>query len=528
MKKSTVLCVLFFIIQSATVYCQPKFMNLCTIKKNTWLFDVEQCNDGGYCFLTQTSDSVYGTLIDYALTKTDSFGNIESIKRLNVPNFSGWLAFRKMKNDFLIGCQTIFNKTNTSDNILLTKIDQNTNILWSKMYSTMGVGIWNIYPAKNNGCILIGFTNYGHAGGDEDIVAFNIDSLGNMKWGMNYGTKMSENMYSAVQLNDGGFIISGGTNFRDSMNSDILLTRIDSMGNIKWNKIVYGSGSEQGTSVNIDSSGTRVFVSGSTNSFGAGMDDFFLFECDINGNIVWSKTYGNSTENYAGSMLWNSGVMLSNNKFLLKGYTNTLNNAWDILLIETDLHGNVNWSNTYGGPGNEFMSNVRETSQHGLIMCASTQSYNGSLIISMDSLGEVGCNQYSFLTTVNNAPFKVIDTTLLQFSIGATIDTSFTFTNLTGISKSVCTPNNINELNNGLSFDIYPNPATTSLTVRTSQSNPVQISLRNMLGQTVSSSEPSVSSAYSIDVGDLPKALYIVEVRNIVTGAVGRQKIIVE
>jgi len=79
-----------------------------------------------------------------------------------------------------------------------------------------------------------------------------------------------------------------------------------------------------------------------------------------------------------------------------------------------------------------------------------------------------------------------------------------------------------------IDFSIYPNPATTSISIQTSNTNPVQISLLNLLGQTVYSSSPTISSTYSIDVSDLPKAMYVVEVRNVVTGEVGRQKVVVE
>jgi len=100
--------------------------------------------------------------------------------------------------------------------------------------------------------------------------------------------------------------------------------------------------------------------------------------------------------------------------------------------------------------------------------------------------------------------------------------------NVSVVQDTTYSGDGINELSNSLSFSVFPNPATTNVIIRTSQSNPVQISLRNLLGQIVYDYRPALSSTYSIDVGDLPKAMYVLEMRNMVTGAKGRQKVIVQ
>ncbi len=88
----------------------------------------------------------------------------------------------------------------------------------------------------------------------------------------------------------------------------------------------------------------------------------------------------------------------------------------------------------------------------------------------------------------------------------------------------------LENMNNKISMSVYPNPSSTFLTVQTSltQAHPIQISLLNLLGQIVSSSDPPISPSYSIDVDDLPKAIYIVQVQDILTGEVGRQKVVIQ
>jgi len=58
-------------------------------------------------------------------------------------------------------------------------------------------------------------------------------------------------------------------------------------------------------------------------------------------------------------------------------------------------------------------------------------------------------------------------------------------------------------------YNIYPNPATTSLTISANQIN--QITISNLLGQTIYSRQYN-SPKVQIDVSTLPSGLYFVKV----------------
>ncbi|MCX6189434.1 MAG: T9SS type A sorting domain-containing protein [Bacteroidetes bacterium] len=71
---------------------------------------------------------------------------------------------------------------------------------------------------------------------------------------------------------------------------------------------------------------------------------------------------------------------------------------------------------------------------------------------------------------------------------------------------------------------IYPNPATTSLTIEASQSI-TRVSLFNVLGQEVLTSMPNASSL-TLDIASLPKGIYVVQ--SIIDGNVSTSKLIKE
>jgi hypothetical protein len=123
--------------------------------------------------------------------------------------------------------------------------------------------------------------------------------------------------------------------------------------------------------------------------------------------------------------------------------------------------------------------------------------------ITGQTVSNLACGAYSLMVTDSN---------------GCTVAAEDTVNCLLGI----------NEFGNNLSFNLFPNPTSTNVTIESSIANPVQITILNLLGQTVSCSTPPASSSYIIDVGDLPKAIYILQVQDLRSGTRGRQKVVVQ
>jgi len=68
------------------------------------------------------------------------------------------------------------------------------------------------------------------------------------------------------------------------------------------------------------------------------------------------------------------------------------------------------------------------------------------------------------------------------------------------------------------SIEIFPNPATTSLTIQSSNEPITQVSISNIFGQTVYSRQPAVGSLQcTVDVSALPCAMYFLQVNGSTT-----------
>jgi len=106
---------------------------------------------------------------------------------------------------------------------------------------------------------------------------------------------------------------------------------------------------------------------------------------------------------------------------------------------------------------------------------------------------------------------------------------NYTYYYIDDVSVTLDSGEGIQNFSNSLVFSVFPNPASTNLTIQTSLSeHPVSITMLNLLGQNISQTQPPVQSFYSVDVGDLAKGVYIVQVQDLRNGAVGRQKIVVQ
>lgn len=78
------------------------------------------------------------------------------------------------------------------------------------------------------------------------------------------------------------------------------------------------------------------------------------------------------------------------------------------------------------------------------------------------------------------------------------------------------------------SINVFPNPATSIVTVKTSETKEYNLELVNLLGQVVYT-HPNVSGQdFTFDVSTLAKGIYIVQLADIQNGNVGRQKLVVQ
>jgi len=221
--------------------------------------------------------------------------------------------------------------------------------------------------------------------GNNDIWLIKTDLEGNELWNRTYGGSNDEWPGWLIETAEGGYILIGTTFSYGVGESDIWLIKIDSNGNIEWDRTLGGSGHEWGQHIFHTNDG--YFIGARTNSFGAGQYDNWLVKTDENGNIIWDKTIGTRGAEWGGYL-----IETLDGGYASIGYTTDPSvNNFDMHLIKIDENGNELWSKTFDDRGMEHGHGLCQSSDGGYILTGLTSEYWGSegdiFIVKTDQFG---------------------------------------------------------------------------------------------------------------------------------------------
>lgn len=105
-------------------------------------------------------------------------------------------------------------------------------------------------------------------------------------------------------------------------------------------------------------------------------------------NLLWSNTYGGSTDDYC-----RDSEFTSDGGFILVGGTSLTVHDYDVYLVKTNSLGELEWDKTYGGSGYDNGYAVKELDDGGYILSGVSESFGAGgqdvYLIRTDSLGNL-------------------------------------------------------------------------------------------------------------------------------------------
>jgi hypothetical protein len=245
---------------------------------------------------------------------------------------------------------------------------------------------YSVQQTSDSGYIIAGLT-YSFGAGNFDVYLIKTSAAGDTLWTRTYGGTDDDRGYSAQQTSDGGYIIAGFSEFLGAEWYDVYFIKTDANGDTAWTRTCGGTGVDAGRSVQQTSDGGYI-IAGYTESFGAGNLDVYLIKTDASGDILWTGTYGGTGDDGGLSV-----QQASDGGYIIAGYTSSFGvGGRDVYLIKTSVSGDTVWTRTYGGTGDDGGLSVRQASDGGYIIAGFTEPFGAGdydvYLIKTDASGD--------------------------------------------------------------------------------------------------------------------------------------------
>ncbi len=203
-----------------------------------------------------------------------------------------------------------------------------------------------------------------------------------------YGGAWADLGESVQQTNDGGFIIGGSTQSFGIGDYDLYLIRTDANGDTLWTSIINTPASltDMGFSVRQTNDGGFALI-GEVLDIVTSSKDVYLVKTDGAGNLLWTKTYGGY-----GDQVGYSIEQTTDGGFIIGGdYVDFINNDFNIYLVKTNAIGDTLWSRVIGGANDDHGCSAIQTSDDGFIISGWTNSFgvvnDEVFLVKTDSMG---------------------------------------------------------------------------------------------------------------------------------------------
>lgn len=208
--------------------------------------------------------------------------------------------------------------------------------------------------------------------------------------GFDYGKKV-------ILLENGALVVAGELQSNDELGAtshggtDAVLFQYATQGVRVWEHVIGGSGLDEVSDVIRTRDGGFLLVGASTSADGDvpynhGRFDAWVVRLSGSGEVIWSKTFGGK-----GDDRLYTALETSDGRFLIGGESGSMDGdmrssrygGLDSWIAKIDVNGSLVWERHYGGNRNEKVNKLFEPAPGNFIAIHSSDSYDGNLKLSL-------------------------------------------------------------------------------------------------------------------------------------------------
>jgi uncharacterized delta-60 repeat protein len=272
----------------------------------------------------------------------------------------------------------VFGQTNTQgagvEDFLLAKYNSSGTIQWQRVLGTSSNETGNSVAIDSSGNVYAFGFSRGAGLGYNDFLLAKYNSSGTIQWqrvlgggGNDYGQSV------AIDSADNVYVL-GQTQSTGAGSDDFLLAKYNSSGTIQWQRVLGGASYDLGYSVAIDSN-DDVYAFGRTGSAGAGSADFLLAKYNSSGTIQWQRVLGGT----GGEEGYSIAIDSSDNVYAFGNTSSAGEGSNDFLIAKYNSSGTIQWQRVLGASGNELGESVTIDSNDNVYVLGRTNSTGAGL-----------------------------------------------------------------------------------------------------------------------------------------------------
>jgi hypothetical protein len=275
----------------------------------------------------------------------------------------------------------------SSSQCWILKLSKEGELIWQKTYGESGMNrALCIQQTADGSYIFSEMLNVLEEQRRLFYQVVKLDSNGDIVWQKSTGVSEGNEVSFVRQTSDGGYITAAGSRLGSRGDYDCRIVKLNSNGEIEWQKSFGGSKKEWAQSIQQTTDGGYIVAGGSNSDDGDvsgnhGGTDYWIVKLNPAGELVWQRSFGGSDDDEARSI-----QQTADGGYIVAGYSASDNGdvsdnhgLSDYWIIKLSSEGELIWQRALGSVLNDAAHSIQQTLDGGYIVAGEGKSSGGDI-----------------------------------------------------------------------------------------------------------------------------------------------------